>query len=95
MNALSGDALIHRNPELFGTKVDDHLVLLDSVRGEYYDLDPVAADIWERLAVPQTTAVLRDLLVAAYEGEQDRIEADMLVFLTDMLARGMVRVASP
>lgn len=95
MDDIFADRLISRNPDLLSAPVDDHLVLLDSAKGEYYDLDPIAADIWERLAAPQTAVALRDQLVAAYEGEPDLIGADMQVFLADMLARGLVRLESP
>lgn len=95
MDIVSDNCQIHRNSELFGAPVHDHIVLLDSAKGEYYDLDPIAADIWERLAVPQTVASLRQQLVATYEGAPDLIGADMLAFVTDMIARGLVRIERP
>lgn len=92
MNTLFADCLIHLNPEIYGVEVADHLVMLNIAKGEYYDLDPVAADIWKRLAVAQTAAALRDQLVDAYEGAEEQIDADLQGFLADMLARGMIRV---
>lgn len=95
MDILSDSCLIHRNLELFGAPVDDHFVLLDSAKGEYYDLDSIAADIWERLAVPQTVVSLREQLISTYEGAPDLIAADMLAFLANMIARGIVRIERP
>jgi len=92
MEASQNDRIVNRNAEFLSAYVENHLVLFNSVKAEYYDLDPIAADIWEKLSVPQTMSALLDYLVATYEGDRETIGVDMKVFLDNMQARSMIRI---
>jgi hypothetical protein len=92
MKNMGNDQLITRNSEFFSTNIEDHLVLFCKEKAEYYDLDPIAANIWDRLSTPQTMSGLLDHLVATYEGDRATIEADMKLFLGTMQARDMIRI---
>lgn len=88
------EATIVRNEGLLAATIDAELVLLDRERGEYYGFDPIATDIWNRLATPQTVPVLAAALAEACEGDPAVIERDLRALLEEMRARGMVTMTA-
>jgi len=84
--------LIVRNDTLLAAAVNDHLVMLSTERGRYYDLDAIGTSIWQQLETPRTLQSLLDGLVAIYQGDRNAIETDLLAFLHRMLTNGLIRL---
>ena len=57
MNVTINSKVCWSNEQL-STEIDDRGVLMSVSKGKYYDLDPVATDIWRRLAEPVLVAQL-------------------------------------
>jgi hypothetical protein len=73
-------------------EVDGETVLMSVSEGGYYGLAETAQAIWTRLAAKTTVGALCEQLVAAYDGEPSRIEAETLEFMGKMAAAGLITV---
>ena len=98
MNSISLESVVRRSSDVMASQVDNELVMMDVERGMYYALNPVGADIWERLTEPQTVADLCAQLMQRYDVDQATCEPDVLAVLNAMAANGLLtqgRVDSP
>lgn len=90
MNSISLESIVRRSSDVMASQVDNELVMMDVERGMYYALNPVGADIWERLAEPQTVADICAQLTQQYDVDQATCEADVLAVLNDMAENGLL-----
>lgn len=95
------DEAFVRSPRMVGRRIGDEYVLVP-LAGRGADLDSilnlnrVAAFVWEELGAPRTGASLADALVARFEVERERAEADVLELLETLLAvRAVVPADGP
>ena len=58
----------------------------------YYTVEGTALRIWEALAQPTSVRALVERLVARYEVEPARCRREVLAFLEQLLAQGLVEV---
>jgi len=91
---LQAASLISRNPELLAAPAGNELVMLSVDAGHYYGLDPIGRRIWEFLETPATVADICARLVAEYDVEPAQCEADVLAFLDDLLAQGLIHAGA-
>jgi hypothetical protein len=82
-------------PDLLASDLAGEMVLLNLADGVYYGLDAVGAQIWRSIGQPRAVHDLVDDVVAHYEVDRARCEQDVLVFLTDLAAHGLVAVSAP
>ena len=95
---VSDQTLVARSAGLLSAQVGDEVVMLHLERNAYYDIDAVGAAIWDRLASPIRVGDLVDWLTARYDVERDACLRDVVRFLTEAVAEGVVCVveaASP
>lgn len=90
MNEITLDSIVVRSSEIMTSPMDKELVMMSVDRGMYYGLDPIGADIWERLAQPVRVADLCAQLVLDYEVEPAVCAADVLAVLNEMATEDMV-----
>jgi hypothetical protein len=85
------DEVFSRSLRMVGRRIGDEYVLvplagrgadLDSI----FNLNRVAAFVWEQLDGPRTGTALVDALVERFEVERERAEADVLELLETLLA---------
>jgi hypothetical protein len=88
---ISLDSLLQRNDDLLIQKIDDDLVMADLKAGAYFGLADVSKSIWDHLGSSMTAGALCDALQLAYEVDRQTCEADVLAFLRDMQAEGLIR----
>ena len=67
-------------------------VLLSMQSAMYYGLDEVASRIWELIREPIRVSDVRDTITREYDVEPARCEADVLEFLRELAARGLIEV---
>jgi Coenzyme PQQ synthesis protein D (PqqD) len=91
---LRASALIVASDEVLAGEFDTEAVILDLQSGVYYGLEGSGARIWQLLKAPISLATLRDTLVAEYDVEPQRCEADLRELLEDLRQRGLVRVSA-
>ncbi|MGH7689719.1 MAG: PqqD family protein [Gemmatimonadaceae bacterium] len=81
-------------PDLMASDLAGEFVLLNLADGVYYGLDAVGAHIWRLLdQAPSVRAVVDDV-VAQYHVDRVRCEDDVLTFLGDLCAHGLVVVVA-
>lgn len=90
MSPLDPHAVIQRQPAVLFSMVGDEVVIMDVERGEYYGLDPVGSDIWQRLATPMTPAQLVSDLVEQYDGTPEAISRDTFALLERLAEKALI-----
>lgn len=61
---------------------------------EYYALDPVGSRVWSLMAQPIAVSAIADAIVAEYDVDRARCEADLLALLAQLDAHGLVTVVA-
>jgi hypothetical protein len=69
------------------------VVILDLKSGMYYGLDVVAATIWALIERPASLSTIRDAIVSEYDIDAETCDRDVLMFLGEMRAAGLVEVS--
>lgn len=82
---------IVRSPELISAPVQEELVMFNAETGKYYNLNAVAATVWQRLENPVTVKALCAELTDNYEISPERCQAEILAFLVKLEAKGLIR----
>ena len=78
-------------PSVYARAFGEELVLLDFGKGEYFGLDPIGAAIWRQVEAGADVKAILDHLVAAYDVERERAEADTVALLTHMCDASLLR----
>jgi hypothetical protein len=92
--SLSIRSIVVASTEQISSDLAGEAVILDLKTGVYYGLDPVGARIWKLLQEPRVVSEVRDVLLAEYDITPDRCESDLLSFLSDLMAKGLVEMRS-
>lgn len=80
-----------RNPGFSETAVDGEAFLVDPDNDEIYYLDQITTGLWQVLSEPKTRSEILILFSAAFpDVDVDRLDADLIAALADMVARGLV-----
>lgn len=67
-------------------------VLLSMTTARYYGLANVGARIWELLREPVRVSAICDTIAREYDVAPDRCRADVVRFLTELAANGLIEV---
>ncbi|WP_019644070.1 PqqD family protein [Novispirillum itersonii] len=90
MSGLSAGTTLVRNKDMLFSHIHHEVVIFHMMKGAYFSLDAIGADIWSRLDTPMTVAALCDSLTADYDGDRAEIERDVLLLLADMMDTDLV-----
>src|SRR4051794_27487063 len=88
------DSRVRPSDKTLFRNVEGEAVLLGLGVGSYFGLDPVGTRIWELIA---ERALLRDVLsgmIAEFEVDSARAEADLLKLVHALLAKDLVEIES-
>lgn len=77
-------------PEVHFRQFGDEVVLLDLARGEYFSLDALGARIWTEILAGQSAMAIVDLMARDYDVPCERLKADMLELLDELIDRGLL-----
>ncbi|OGS39912.1 MAG: hypothetical protein A2506_09340 [Elusimicrobia bacterium RIFOXYD12_FULL_66_9] len=75
-------------------RVDKEAVILNVDTSDYYSLDEVAAEFWERLGRGKTLAATVAEVAALYGERPQRVEKDARSFVADLLAERLLETVS-
>lgn len=89
---LNSESRIVKAENQVSSDLGGEAVILSLHDGMYYGLDAVGARVWSLVQQPRKVAELRDAIVAEYEVDSVRCEADLIVLLEDMAGRGLIKV---
>lgn len=90
---LNFDSIVLRTGGLMSTPLDDEVVILNPARDNYVSLDEIGRRVWELLAVPNDIRTLCLQVTKEFHGDSRQIETDVLAFLNELAAEGLVDVA--
>ena len=74
-----------RSERPLAAEVDSEVLLFDPEAGMYFATRGVGAVVWEALSEPRTLEELREIIVARFEVEPDVCEADLAVFIEELV----------
>jgi hypothetical protein len=90
---LTPASIVSRTEGLMSTSLGEDLVILNPATDNYIGLDEIGRRVWDLLATPEPVEDLCLRLSREYRGNPQQISADILDFLNEMAAEGLVYVA--
>ena len=87
---ISESTIVAAVPRNVSVDLDNESVILDTASGVYFGLDAVGQRIWELIAAPCPVRAVHAALVDDYAVEHDRCLVDLLRFLEEMHAEGLI-----
>ena len=87
------ESLIQRRGGLLAQDLGEDLVMSDIESGQFFGLPPTARRIWQLLEKPMKVEALCAVLAAEYEVGRETLEKDLLAFLEDLRAEGLIEPA--
>jgi coenzyme PQQ synthesis protein D (PqqD) len=73
-------------------RLGDEAVVLDLKQGRYFGMNDVAARVLELLDRPRSLAELKETLVAEYEVDPVRLEADLFALAARLVELGLIEI---
>ncbi len=84
-----GDTVVVSNDQV-AADLAEEVVILGMREGMYFSVSAVAARIWALLQTPRRLADVVATLTSEYDGPADECTAEVLAFVEDLAARGLV-----
>lgn len=85
---------IARREPVISAEIGDEVVMLHVEKNAYYDTDVIGGVVWRALAAPTTVRDICASLVTRYAVDPETCEQDVLAFVREAYAEGLV-VAAP
>jgi hypothetical protein len=92
VNALDPRRTVQRSETLAAVPMGDELAMMDLDTGNYVVLNRIAAAIWEEIGEPVAIGDLVGRMRTRFEVAPERCEADVLRFIGELEAKGLVSV---
>jgi coenzyme PQQ synthesis protein D (PqqD) len=89
---ISTSSIVAASKDQVSSDLAGETVLLSMQSAMYYGLDQVGSRIWELVREPIRVSDLRDAIMREYDVEPERCEADVLAFLRELAANGLIEV---
>ena len=89
---LSLDSRVQRREDVPWKTLDGVVMLLDLASGDFFELDDVGSRIWEGLDGRRTVADQAAVVADAYDVSLERARSDVIAFLADLDAKGLIRI---
>lgn len=75
--------------------VEGETLVIHLPSGNYFSLNAVGTQIWENIDGTQTPRDLAEVVVAEYDVDVERAQADVLQLLNDLANEGLIVVETP
>jgi hypothetical protein len=82
--------ILQRKEEIVQSKIDNEIVMMDIVNGEYYGLNTIASHIWELIEIPLSVKALIAHLRREYEVDENQCKKEVEKLLTEMIAHNLI-----
>jgi hypothetical protein len=90
--AIKLNTVVSKNPQIISSKMDDEVVMMSVEKGNYYGLNRVGSEIWEKLTEPVTVAGLCDKLTQEFNVEKEQCEREVITYLDKLVSEGLILV---
>lgn len=74
--------------------VDDEVVLMSVQNGEYYNLNPIASEIWAMLEQSPSVEQIVEYKLDQYDVQRDVCEQDVMRILNQLQSENLVEVVA-
>jgi|GEM_PF-1353487 len=91
---LTEKMFVSRSGDHLSAKAGGQTVLMSIKQGKYAGLDSIGSAIWDRLEKPISIEMLCADLLDAYQAEPGMLRQDVLKFLNELYALGMIGVTA-
>lgn len=91
--AINSESIISKNPQIISSKMDDEVVMMSVEKGNYYGLNRVGSEIWEKLTEPLTVGCLCDKLMQEFNVEKEQCEREVITYLEKLVSEGLILVS--
>ena len=91
--AINSESTISKNPQIISSKMDDEVVMMSVEKGNYYGLNRVGSEIWEKLTEPLTVSLLCDKLLQEFDVEKEQCEREVITYLEKLVSEGLILVS--
>lgn len=92
MSTVSLSSVVVASEDQASSGLGEEAVILDLNQSMYFGLDPVGTFIWQQVQEPVRVEAVRDAVLARYEIDAAQCEQDVLGFLSELAAEGLVSV---
>ena len=92
MPAIDLNTIITRRSELVSVPMDDEIVMLDAVRGQYFGLGGIGPRIWQLLESAQPLGELCETLCQEFRIDPESCRTDTLAFVGELIESGLVKI---
>ncbi|MDN4861136.1 lasso peptide biosynthesis PqqD family chaperone [Priestia aryabhattai] len=89
---ISVDHLVIQSEGNVVSDMDNEKVMLNIENGKYYNLGRIGGDIWELIDKPTLVSELIDNIMAKYDVNKEKCEAEVISFLGSMYQENLVKV---
>jgi hypothetical protein len=86
-------SLFRRSTDQIACDMGGEVVILHLKSGMYYGLDPLGAKVWTLIEQPAPLSAIRDLIMSEYDVDAETCDRDILAFLDQMKAVGLVEIS--
>lgn len=91
--SINSESIISKNPQIISSKMDDEVVMMSVEKGNYYGLNRVGSEIWEKLTKPLTVSHLCDKLMQEFDVEKEQCEREVITYLEKLVSEGLILVS--
>lgn len=90
-------SIVVRSEDVVSRLIDNQVLIIPLTTGmanaddALYTLSPTAQDIWDLLDGERTLLEVIEILSAKYNGDNERLQEDVLGFLDEMVSEKLVR----
>jgi len=85
------DSKIESIDNIFSQKVDDEIVLFDSISEQYYGLDSVGAIMWKKIKEYNNLYLVHQSLLEKFDTDSKTLEKDLLKFVEKLIENRLLK----
>lgn len=91
-DVVSAESIVVATREQAWCELEGDAVIVNLASEIYYGLDAVGARVWNLIQEPAPVRAICHALTAEYDVDADRCERDVIAFLRELAAAGLVEV---
>jgi hypothetical protein len=89
------DSVVGQTHGLMSAPLGSEIVFVNPGLDKYIGLDEIGRRVWELLSVPVLARNVCDIVSREYQGDVQKIAADILAFLDALRSDGLIDVMEP
>jgi hypothetical protein len=90
--ALTLDTKVVADKDQLSTELNGQSVIMNVDTGTYYSLNPVGSVIWRVIQQPATLRQVSDQVIAEFDVDAVRAQADVIKLVQDLVASKLAQV---